>query len=115
LDQYTQRFREVFGTVAAQYPKAKVSLEVENTYYSFSVDASNPTVAMISRALADAGLEPQLEGSGGGSDANVFFENGIAALPVGIGVRAFHTKEETVIIPEVLEGAEICARIIRGV
>jgi len=115
LDQYTQRFREVFGTVAAQYPKAKVSLEVENTYYSFSVDASNPTVAMISRALADAGLKPQLEGSGGGSDANVFFENGIAALPVGIGVRAFHTKEETVIIPEVLEGAEICARIIRGV
>jgi len=115
LDQYTQRFREVFGTVAAQYPKAKVSLEVENTYYSFSVDASNPTVAMISRALADAGLKPQLESSGGGSDANVFFENGIAALPVGIGVRAFHTKEETVIIPEVLEGAEICARIIRGV
>ena len=53
---------------------------------------------MLTRALADMGLEPRLEGSGGGSDANVFFENGIAALPVGIGVRSFHTKEETAMI-----------------
>jgi tripeptide aminopeptidase len=70
---------------------------------------------MISRALVDAGLEPRLEGSGGGSDANMFFENGIVALPVGIGVRSFHTKEETALIPEVLQGAEVCQRIIRGV
>jgi tripeptide aminopeptidase len=70
---------------------------------------------MISRALVDAGLEPRLEGSGGGSDANVFFEHGIAALPVGIGVRSFHTKEETALIPEVLQGAEVCQRIICGV
>ena len=114
LDQYTQRFREVFDRVAARYPEARVSLEIENTYHAFKVDASHPTVVMISRALTDAGLEPQLEGSGGGSDANVFFEKGIAALPVGIGVRAFHTREETVIIPEVLQGAEVCQRIIRG-
>jgi tripeptide aminopeptidase len=114
LDRHTQRFREVFDGVAARYPEARVSLEIENSYHSFSVGAFHPTVVMISRALADAGLEPQLEASGGGSDANVFFEKGIAALPVGIGVRAFHTREESVIIPEVLQGAEVCQRIIRG-
>jgi tripeptide aminopeptidase len=114
LDRYTQRFRDVFDGVAARYPEATVSLEIENTYYSFNVDASHPTVVMISRALAEAGLEPQLEGSGGGSDANVFFERGIAALPVGIGVRAFHTREESVVLSEVMQGAEVCQRILRG-
>ena len=101
--------------MAGQYPEATVSLDIENSYQAFNVSESDSTVRMIVRALADAGLEPTLEGSGGGSDANVFFENGITALPVGIGVRSFHTKEETAVIPEVLQGAEVCERIILGV
>ena len=39
----------------------------------------------------------------------------IAALPVGIGVRSFHTKEETARIPEIVQGAQVCERIICGV
>ena len=66
------------------------------------------------RALAEAGLDPVLEGSGGGSDANVFFQHGIAALPVGIGVRGFHTKGETALVPEVFQAAQVCERIITG-
>jgi tripeptide aminopeptidase len=115
LAHYTQEFRSVFDAVAARYPDARISLDIENTYQSYNVGSSHPTVAMVSRALAGVGLEPRLEASGGGSDANVFFENGIAALPVGIGVRSFHTKEETALIPEVFQGAELCERIIRGV
>jgi tripeptide aminopeptidase len=115
LDQYTRQFHSVFDEVTARYPEAQVSLNIENTYHGYKVDGSHPTVAMIARALADLGLQPRLEASGGGSDANVFFENGIAALPVGIGVRSFHTREETARIPEVLQGAETCERIIRGV
>jgi tripeptide aminopeptidase len=115
LDRYTQDFRNAFDQVGAMYPEAQVSLSVENTYHAYRVDESNPAVAMISRALAQVGLEPSLEASGGGSDANVFFENGIAAVPVGIGVRNFHTKEETATISEVLKGVEMSERIICGV
>ena len=114
LEQCTAEFRSVFDQVAAQHPGAEISLDVRNSYQSYNVGESHPTVAMISRALAAAGLEPRLEGSGGGSDANVFFEHGIVALPVGIGVRGFHTREETALIPEVLQGAEVCQRIICG-
>jgi tripeptide aminopeptidase len=115
LDEYSRQFRSVFDEVAAQYAEAHVSLNIANTRRGYTVNGSHPTVAMISRALAGVGLEPRLEASGGGSDANVFFENGIAALPVGIGVRSFHTREETALIPEVLQGAEMCERIIWGV
>ncbi len=103
LEEYSREFHRVFDEVAAEYPEARLDLTIENTYRSYRVDQSHSTVDMLSRALAGMGLQPMLEASGGGSDANVFFENGIAALPVGIGVRAFHTKEETAWIPEIVQ------------
>ena len=114
LEHYSQEFRRVFDEAAGRYPEANLSLEIRNTYQAYDVDSSHPTVAMIGRALAGIGLELSLEASGGGSDANVFFENGIVALPVGIGVRSFHTTRETADIPEIMQGARICEGIIRG-
>ena len=68
----------------------------------------------IGKALAEMGLKPILETTGGGSDANVFIEKGISAIPVGIGVRDFHTTWETAVIAEVLQGAQMCQGIVKG-
>ena len=95
---YGAGFREVFDEVARPcFRKRGLELDVSNSYRAYRVNAEHPTVAMLSRG-ADPGHRAwsrRLKGTGGGSDANVFFEHGIAALPVGIGVRSFHTKEET--------------------
>ena len=115
LDRLTDQFRQVFDEVGSMFPEAGLDVEITNSYRAYRVDAEHPAAMMIARALGQIGLEPQLAGSGGGSDANVFFEHGIAALPVGIGVRSFHTKEETALIPEVLQGAEMCQRLITAV
>ena len=114
LDHYSQKFRDAFQQVADRYPEAKVELDISNTYQAYNIDPSHPTVKMITRALADVGLEASLEATGGGSDANIFIQNGIVALPVGIGVRSFHTTKETALIPEMLQGAEMCQRVILG-
>ena len=53
-----------------------------------------------------------METTGGGSDANVFFEHGIAALPVGIGVRDFHTTRETANLSEIYDAARACQEYI---
>ncbi len=108
------QFRKVFDEAAARYPHARISLDIRNTYQAYRVEPQSDTVAMIGRALEPLGLSPILEASGGGSDANVFIERGITALPVGIGVRSFHTTWETALIPEVLQGAEMCEAAIRG-
>ena len=108
------QFRKVFDETAARYPDAKISLDIRNTYQAYRVGQESDAVATIGRALATMGLEPVLESSGGGSDANVFIERGITALPVGIGVRSFHTTWETALIPEVLQGVEMCEAAIRG-
>ena len=115
LDHYSEQFRILFQQANERYPQAQISLDIRNTYQAYSVEASHPTVTMLGRALAHIGLEPQLEATGGGSDSNVFYEHGIVALPVGIGVRSFHTTRETAVIPEIVQGAEMCEGVIRGV
>ncbi len=114
LADMERKFRGVFDDVASRFPEAKIDLDIVNTYQAYQVEAGSSAVAVIGRALAGMGLEPVLESSGGGSDANVFIERGITAVPVGIGVRDFHTTWETAVISEVLQAAQMCEGIIRG-
>ncbi len=114
LADMERKFRGVFDDVASRFPEAKIDLDIVNTYQAYQVEAGSQAVAVIGRALAGMGLEPVLESSGGGSDANVFIERGITAVPVGIGVRDFHTTWETAVISEVLQAAQMCEGIIRG-
>ena len=114
LADVERKFRGVFEEAASRYPEAKIDLDIVNTYQAYNIDAKNEAVAVIGRALSGMGLEPILGSTGGGSDANVFIEKGIAAIPVGIGVRNFHTTWETAVIAEVLQGAQMCEAIVRG-
>ena len=106
------KFRGIFHQVASMYPEAKINLDITNSYQAYDIDPESETVNIIVRALADIGLEPILESTGGGSDANVFIEKGITAIPVGIGVRDFHTTWETAVISEVMLGAQMCERLV---
>ena len=115
LADVERKFRGVFDEVASRYPEAKIDLDIVNSYQAYNIDAKSEAVAMIGRALAGMGLEPVLETTGGGSDANVFIEKGITAIPVGIGVRDFHTTWETAVISEVLLGAQMCEAVIKGI
>ena len=112
LDNYTNEFRRAFDQVAAMYPKAQLDLNIWSQYRAYSVADDHPALADISRAVDTIGLTPALETTGGGSDANVFFEHGIAALPVGIGVRDFHTTRETANLSEIYDAARACQEYI---
>ena len=112
LENYTVEFRRAFDQVAAMYPRAEISLDIRNQYQAYRVPESDPALVDIARAVTAAGLTPTMETTGGGSDANVFFEHGIVALPVGIGVRDFHTTRETASIREMFDAAVVCQKFI---
>ena len=114
LADMERKFRGVFDEVASMYPEASINLDITNSYQAYNIDPKNSAVAIIGKALAGMGLEMILESTGGGSDANVFIEKGITAIPVGIGVRDFHTTWETALISEVMLGAQMCEGIVRG-
>ena len=112
LDRISGEFHAVFQEVGKKFPEAQVSLEIENTYQAYRIAPDHPALSMIRQALASLGTEAELMASGGGSDANVFIEKGIVALPMGIGVESFHTTRESANIPQVLQGAQFCRNLI---
>ena len=114
LADLERKFRGVFDEVASRYPEASISLDIVNTYQAYQINRTDPVVATIAKALSSIGLKPVLETSGGGSDANIFNQRGITALPVGFGVRSFHTTWETALLPEVFQSAQMCEAAIRG-
>ena len=112
LRKVSDEFQDAFQRAREKYPEARFSLEIENTYQAYRVDPGHPAVSAIKQALAALGEQPELKASGGGSDANIFIERGITALPVGIGVQSFHTTWETADIPQVLQAARFCRNLI---
>ena len=86
-----RKFRSGFDKVASRYPEASISLDIVNTYHAYEFNRTGPVVATIAKALPSIGLKPVLETSGGRSNAKIFNQRAITALPVGFGVRSFHT------------------------
>jgi tripeptide aminopeptidase len=114
LDNYTREFYRAFEQAGQLFPNAKIDLNIWSQYRAYQVQPEHPALVDIARAVTHNGLTPTLETTGGGSDANVFFEHGITALPVGIGVRGFHTTRETASISEIFDAARVCQTYIGG-
>ena len=112
LENYTAEFRRAFDQAAALYPQAKIDLNIRSQYQAYRIPEGHPALSDIARAVTGAGLTPTMETTGGGSDANVFLEHGISALPVGIGVRDFHTTRETASLSEIYDAARVCQAFI---
>lgn len=82
----------------------QVPIEWELSYPGISVAQDDSDVQQIVRAAKAAGLHPVFETSGGGSDANVLWPKGCKAIPLGTGMKDFHSLEESIALAD-LEGA----------
>ena len=70
-------------------------------------------VKLASRAAENLGREMVTKTSGGGADANVFFENGIVVGVLGTGMRDMHTTRESVALDDMVKTTELLLEIIR--
>ena len=85
-------------TGAATDRACDVEIDVEELFRGFRIPRSSATVAIASRALDDAGIEPRPITTGGGSDANVFQARGFECLNVANGTEAAHQPDERVTV-----------------
>lgn len=93
---------------AAAAAGAKVNIRVEEMYRAFSLHIDEKAVRIAIKAAENLGLTPRLESTGGGSDANIFNEKGIATVVLGIAMQNVHTTEEFIKI----EDMETCCRYL---
>lgn len=92
--------------------KAKVKVDVESLYKGFNMDKNETVIRVANQAAKETGLEPSLIFSGGGFDANVFNDNGISAVSLGMGIEKCHSTEEYLVLDEFYKAAALAVKIV---
>lgn len=98
---------------ACQKFGAALDYQVSRSYSGYMHGEDHPLIQHVFQAVKELGLEPQTVVSGGGSDANVYNEYGIAAVDVGVGMEKVHTTEEQLCIRDMENAARLCLCLMR--
>lgn len=107
IDHLSQCFQD-----ACEEFGASCDIEVDSTYPSFSLDPEEKVVQATLKACESMGIKGKLIGSGGGSDANIFNQKGIATVNLAIGMEKVHSSKEQQSIKQMNLASEICYRVL---
>ncbi len=105
--------QDAVAKVQKMYPQAKLETVFTPKFDTFRIKPEHPTTKLVTDALKKIGLMPDFRTSGGGSDANVFWQKGISAVVMGMADYNMHTVREYVNIPEIMQACKLCETIIR--
>lgn len=109
LDAQGTHMKTCFENAARNFG-ATVEVNIERSYYAFSLDADEPVVRHCAAAMRHLGLTPTLTSTGGGSDCNVFNRHGMKAVDLSIGMTDVHTCKESLRI----DNLELTARLVEA-
>jgi tripeptide aminopeptidase len=91
----------------------RVESDVRRSYHRTRIADEHPLVSLATRAAANLNRPMKTKISGGGSDANIFFEKGIPLGILGTGMREVHTTRECVKLDDMVRAAELLVEILR--
>ncbi len=97
--------------VQERHPAARIESTFKMGYPGYRLDDDDPAAALVFGTLRSLGMEPDPHPVGGGTDGNVFRGHGIASVVIGRGGYNQHTRDEYLVIPEMLD----CARVVEAV
>lgn len=99
LDKQVDHMVKCLLDTAEKYG-AKLEYHVDVNYQAFKVDEDNELIIEVEKACKKLGHQVSKVAVGGGSDANVFNNNGIDAINIGNGTELVHTTDERLNIGE---------------
>lgn len=111
LEAQTRRMAEAAEAAAARH-KARAEVKVTRAYETYRLADSHPWIRHLVGACKALGMDPILQSSGGGSDANIFNARGIQAVPVSTGMAKVHTTEEHIAIADMTAAAEFVHKAV---
>jgi len=85
---------------------------VERSFSRTYIPQDHPVVLLARNAAETMGRKMVCKSSGGGSDANIFFEKGIATGVLGTGMRDIHTVLEWVRLDDMVRMSELLVKIL---
>ncbi|MDW7669373.1 MAG: M20/M25/M40 family metallo-hydrolase [Bacillota bacterium] len=106
LKKQTDHMIEVLESTAKKYD-AKVKIDVDHLYSAYKYFNDDSLIKEVEKAMKKLDIDAKKKSSGGGSDANIFYQNGIKTINLGIGGFHAHTLKENLKIEDFQKLAKI--------
>ncbi len=90
-----------------------MTFKVEPEFPYTNIRKDHPVVALAEKAARHLGREIKHKITGGGADANIFFEKGIITGVIGTGMIDVHSVRESVRLDDLIKTTELVLEIIR--
>jgi tripeptide aminopeptidase len=99
-------------TFAAQLADCDVETEVEPSARGYRYKRGDEPVRIAAAALERSGLQPTYGLSGGGADANVFNERGLACVNLANGMTDIHTPDERITVADLERMVDVTLALV---
>ncbi|MBW2602824.1 MAG: M20/M25/M40 family metallo-hydrolase [Deltaproteobacteria bacterium] len=120
LNKVTNEIVSTFNEVIENYKKMnpdnelpRVEINIKKDFPRTHIPDDHPVIKLATRAAENLGRKMKTKTTGGGADANIFFEKGIFTGVLGTGMRDMHTVRESVKLDDMVRTAELLLEIIR--
>lgn len=115
-DEIISSFQNAIDNYTVALPHSRLpdlEVKVEKDFPGTNIPDDHIIVNLASRAANNLGKNMVTKTSGGGADANIFFNNGIVVGVLGTGMHDMHTLQESVKLDDMVSAAELLLEIIR--
>jgi tripeptide aminopeptidase len=94
--------QETLDTIAfaAAMGECEVETQIEESYKGYRFRRDELPVRLAAQALERSGFTPRYGLTGGGADANVFNERGLACVNIANGMTDIHTPDERIAVDD---------------
>jgi len=121
LQQQTDAILRCFGqaakslarTIDGEEVTATLQSQIVTDYPIMHVPRDAPIIRLVERAAGSLERRLEVDMAGGGSDANIFNQNGIEAVILGTGMTGVHTVDESVAVTDMAQVAELLVEVMR--
>ena len=110
VEMLVTRAKDHLDEVRHRHPAARIESNFHLGYPGYKLEPGDPAADLMFGVLRGLGMEPNPHPVGGGTDGNVFRGHGISSVVIGRGGYNQHTKDEYLVIPEMLD----CARVVEA-
>ena len=112
LDLLQLQFLKTLEDARKRYRDAAILEDVEVMFHMYNLDPNDPIVRLALGVMEGMNLTPNIQPSGGGTDANAMRLHGIECVVVGMSTNQMHTVNEYVVIPDLVTTARFCQSVI---
>ena len=112
LEAEVQAVLKAFEEEAAS-AGAQLSVRKEFPFVTFTIAETHPVVANAFRAARALGIEPRLQTTGGGMDANIFNLQGLPCIGLGIGIEEAHSPKEHIAAAQLEAGVRFIEALLK--